>query len=153
NLTRPQQLYVSQALLGFGTTLFIGPALLFGLLRMLARGPDYFISFIVLFSITQNVGGLLGSAVLGTYQTIQAKSHTAALSEHFLAADPNVAERIAVSVATVRGALVDPTQQSTQGISLLAQATAREANVLAYNDVFALVTIVALSGALYVGWP
>src|SRR5262249_11198546 len=64
NLTRPQQLYVSQALIGFGTTLFIGPALLSGLLRMLARGPDYFVSIIVLFSITQNVGGLLGSAVL-----------------------------------------------------------------------------------------
>jgi hypothetical protein len=153
NLTRPEQLYVSQALIGFGTTLFIGPALLTGLVQMLARGPDYFVSIIVLFSITQNVGGLLGSAVLGTYQTIQVKNHTAGLYEHLLAADPNVAERIALGVATVRGALVDAAQQSAQGVSQLAQAVAREANVLAYNDVFALVTIIALIGALYVGWP
>ena len=153
NLTRPQQLYVSQALIGFGTTLFIGPALLSGLVRMLARGPDYFISIIVLFSITQNVGGLLGSAVLGTYQTIQAKSHAAALSEHLLGADPNVAGRIGLGAATVHDVVLDPAERSAQGASQLAQATAREANVLAYNDVFALVTIVALIGALYVGWP
>src|SRR5262249_46366396 len=57
NLTRPEQLYVSQALIGFGTTLFIGPALLSGLVQMLARGPEDFVSVIVLFSITQNVGG------------------------------------------------------------------------------------------------
>jgi len=153
NLTRPQQLYVSQALIGFGTTLFIGPALLSGLVQMLARGPDYFVSIIVLFSITQNVGGLLGSAVLGTYQTIQAKSHTAALSEHLLAADPNVADRIALGAATVRDVLADAAQRSAEGVSQLAQATAREANILAYNDVFALVTMVAVLGALYVGWP
>src|SRR5262249_23366161 len=152
NLTRPQQLYVSQALLGFGTTLFIGPALLYGLQRMLVRGPDYYISILVLFSITQNVGGLVGSAVLGTYQEIQAKSHAAALSEHLLAADPNVAGRIEIGAATVHDLVADLAQRSAQGVSQLAQATAQEANVLAYNDVFVLVSIVGLIGALYVGW-
>jgi hypothetical protein len=153
NLTRPQQLYVSQALLGFGTTLFIGPALLDGLQRMLVRGPDYFISVIVLFSITQNVGGLVGSAALGTYQTIQAKSHAVALSEHLLGTDPAVVERIALGAATVGAVVVDPSQRAGQGASQLAQALAQEANLLAYNDVFMLVCIVALIGALYVGWP
>ena len=153
NLTRPPQLYVSQALLGFGTTLFIGPALLSGLQRMLARGPDYFISIIVLFSVTQNVGGLVGSAALGTYQTIEAKSHAAALSEHLLGADPNVVERIQLGAAAVADVVADPAQRTGQGVSQLAQALAQEANVLAYNDVFLLVAIVALLGALYIGWP
>src|SRR4029453_7082262 len=62
NQTRPQELYLSQALLGFGTTLFIGPALAYGFLRMLEKGPTYFISLVVLFSSTQNIGGLAGSA-------------------------------------------------------------------------------------------
>src|ERR1700688_4565996 len=75
NLTRPPQLYLSQALIGFGTTLFIGPALLFGVIRMLKRGPDYLVTIVVLFSLTQNVGALLGSAILGSYQTIQARAH------------------------------------------------------------------------------
>jgi hypothetical protein len=153
NLTRPQQLYFSQALLGFGTTLFIGPALLSGFQRMLERGPDYFISIIVLFSITQNVGGLVGSAALGSYQTIQAKSHAAALSEHLLGADPNVVERIELGAAAVGDVVVDPAQRTSQGVSQLAQALAQEANVLAYNDVFVLVSVVALIGALYIGWP
>jgi len=141
------------ALLGFGTTLFIGPALLDGLQRMLVRGPDYFISTIVVFSVTQNVGGLVGSAALGTYQTIQAKNHAAALTEHLLGADPNVAERIGLGAAAVADVIVDPAQRTGQGLSQLAQALAEEANVLAYNDVFLLVAIVALIGALYIGWP
>jgi hypothetical protein len=153
NLTRPEQLYFSQALLGFGTTLFIGPALLSGFQRMLSRGPDYFISIIVLFSVTQNVGGLAGSAALGTYQTIQAKSHAAALSEDLLGAHPNVVERIGLGAAAVADVVVDPAQRTGQGVSQLAKALAQEANVLAYNDVFILVSIVALIGALYVGWP
>jgi hypothetical protein len=153
NLTRPQQLYVSQALLGFGTTLFIGPALLSGLQRMLVRGPDYFISTIVLFSVTQNVGGLVGSTALGTYQTIQAKSHAAALSEDLLGTNPNVIERIQLGSAAVADVVADPAQRTGEGVSRLAQALAQEANVLAYNDVFLLVAIVALLGALYIGWP
>jgi len=61
NQTRPQELYLSQALLGLGTTLFIGPALAFGFLRMLERGAAYFVSLVVLFSSTQNIGGLLAA--------------------------------------------------------------------------------------------
>ncbi len=47
NVTRPPELYLSQALIGFGTTLFIGPALVFGFLRMLAKGPNHLVSFVV----------------------------------------------------------------------------------------------------------
>jgi hypothetical protein len=153
SLTRPTQLYVSQALLGFGTTLFVGPALLSGISRTFARGPDSFISIIVLFSITQNIGGLAGSAVLGSYQTIMAKSHAAPLSEHLLVGDPDTAARIAFGAASVSDAVVDPALRMAQGASQLAQSLAQQANVLAYNDVFALVAVVALAGALYVGWP
>jgi hypothetical protein len=79
NLTRPPQLYLSQSLIGFGTCLFIGPALLFGFLRMLQRGPDFLVSFVVLFSTTQNVGGLAGSALLGTLQTLWTRRHAEVL--------------------------------------------------------------------------
>src|SRR5262249_44964930 len=75
NLTRPPQLYLSQSLIGFGTTLFIGPTLVFGLLRMLQKGVDHFITVVVLFSTTQNFGGLAGSALLGSYQTVFARLH------------------------------------------------------------------------------
>jgi MFS family permease len=132
NQTRPQELYLSQALLGFGTTLFIGPALAYGFLRMLEKGPTYFISLVVLFSSTQNIGGLAGSALLGSYQAIATKAHLAALSEHLVATDPQVVARI-----------------QAQGAARLFQAATREATILAFNDVFRFVALLAVAVALF----
>lgn len=152
NVTRPPQLYLSQALLAFGTTLFMGPALLYGFLRMFQRGADHLVSFIVLFSTTQNVGGLAGSALLGTYQVEAARYHAVTLSEHLVASDPQVAARIVGSAASLASAIGDPVLQGAQGAALLAQAMTREANILAYNDVFRLVAVLALLTAAYVGY-
>lgn len=133
NLTRPPQLYFSQALLGFGTTLFIGPALLYGILQVLQKGADHLVSFVVMFSTTQNIGGLLGSALLGSFQTIEARNHGAALAEHLLAQDPQVSARL-----------------QAQGAAQLGAALNREAAVLGFNDAFRLVAVVALLASLYV---
>jgi hypothetical protein len=152
NLTRPEQLYLSQSLIGFGTTLFIGPGLVYGFLRMLERGPDYFVSFVVLFSITQNVGGLAGSALLGSYQVARLRAHAGALSEHLIGADPQVAARIQSGTGALSGTLTDPAQQGAQGAGLLAQALNREATILAFNDVFALVAMLALATALFLAY-
>ncbi|MCO6763631.1 hypothetical protein KQH43_31550, partial [Streptomyces sp. EL5] len=84
-----------QAMIGFGTTLFIGPTLLFGYMRMVERGPDYMVSFVVTFSTTQNVGGLLGSALLGSLQTIWARNAAIALAGDMPGNDPFVAARLA----------------------------------------------------------
>jgi hypothetical protein len=134
NLTRPEQLYLSQALIGFGTTLFIGPALAFGILRVL-RGPEMFITTIVLFSVTQNVGGLAGSALLGSLQ-------------------------IASAQGACRGAVRAPGRRRPagrrpppDGPRPLNQALGREAGVLAYNDVFLFVAALALATAAYVALP
>jgi hypothetical protein len=149
NVTRPPQLYLSQALIGFGTTLFIGPALVFGFLRMIRKGPDHLVSFIVLFNTTQNVGGLAGSALLGTYQVMATRAHAGSLSERLTSADPQVVARIQSGAASLTGALADPAQQAAQGAALLGQALNREATVLAFGDVFRFVTAIALSAALY----
>ncbi|HMI19573.1 MAG TPA: MFS transporter [Sphingomonas sp.] len=149
NVTRPPQLYLSQALIGYGTTLFVGPALVFGFLRMMQRGPNHLVSFIVLFNVTQNVGGLAGSALLGTYQVVATRAHAGALSEHLTSADPQVVARIQAGVASLSGALTDPAQQAAQGAALLGQALNREATVLAFGDVFRFVTAIALIPALY----
>jgi hypothetical protein len=150
NLTRPPQLYFSQALIGFGTTLFIGPTLTYGMLRVLRRGPDVLVSLVVLFSITQNVGGLAGSALLGTFQTIAARAHAAALSERLMAGDPQVAARLQAGAGALSGALLDADARAAQGGGLLARAMTAEANVLAYNDVFRAVAVLALTTVSYV---
>lgn len=150
NLTRPHELYLSQALLGFGTTLFIGPALAFGFIRMIERGPEYFVSLIVTFSTTQNVGSLAGAALLGTYQVAATRAHASALTDHLVGADPQVAARIQAGAQLLSGTLTDPAQQAAQGAALLAQAQTREATVLAFNDVFSFVALLALGTAMFV---
>ena len=152
DVTRPPQLYVSQALIGFGTTLFIGPAMLYGFIQMFQRGATHLVSFVVLFSVTQNLGGLFGSAVLGTYEVIAARIHTTTLSGHLLAADPQVAARLRGGAIALSDVVTDPASQTGQGGGLLAQAMARQANVLAYNDVFRLVAGLAVATAVYVAW-
>lgn len=149
-LTRPAQLMLSQALIGFGTTLFVGPALLYGFLRMIQRGGDYLVSFVVTFSITQNVGGLMGSALLGSLQTIWARNAGNALAADMLASDPQVAARIGGGGASLAPVLVDPFQRAAQGTGLLGQAMAREAAVIAFNDTFRFVAILALATAAFI---
>lgn len=148
-LTRPAQLILSQALIGFGTTLFVGPALLYGFLRMIQRGGDHLVSFVVTFSVTQNVGGLMGSALLGSLQTIWARNASNALAADMLASDPQVAARIGGGGASLAAVLVDPAQRAAQGAGLLGQAMAREAAVIAFNDTFRFVAVLALTTAAF----
>ena len=149
NQTRPHELYLSQALLGLGTTLFMGPTLAFGFLRMLQKGPAYFISLVVLFSTTQNIGSLAGSALLGSYQVIAARSHASALAEHLVGTDPQVVARIHDGAYLLANTVTDPAHQAALGGALLAQAQAREAAVLAFNDVFRFVALLMVATAIF----
>ena len=149
NLTRPHELYLSQALLGFGTTLFIGPTLAFGFLRMMQSGPAFFVSLVVLFSTTQNIGSVAGAALLGSYQTIAVREHASALADHLVGTDPQVVARLQDGSKLLAGTVTDPAQQVGLGGALLTQAQAREAAVLAFNDVFRFVALLAVATALF----
>jgi hypothetical protein len=111
---------------------------------MMPKGPDDFISFVVLFASTQNVGGLAGSALLGSYEFSQARRHAASLAEHISLADRQVAQRLQSGAGVVSGALPDPALRSVEGAALLGQRLNAEANILAFNDVFRLVAVLAL---------
>ena len=150
DLTRPEQLYLSQSLIGFGTCLFIGPALAHGILKVLRLGADYFVTLVVIFSMTQNIGGLVGSAFLGSYQTVATRAHFQELAERMPAGDIQVADRVAGSTRALAGTVVDPVLRAEQGGSALAASMTRQATVLAFNDVFRLVWRLALATAALV---
>jgi MFS family permease len=139
SLTRPQNLYFSQALIGFAAVYFMGPTLLIGMLRAIVRGPNHMVSFSALFSITQSLGGLAGSAVLGTLQTSREKFHSLELVQSLTLTDPQVAARIQSLSGAYGRVLSDPTLRAAEGGALLSQQVTREANVLAYNDIFLIV--------------
>lgn len=149
SLTRPHDLYLSQGMLSFAAGMFLGPLLLMGVQQALKNGPAYLVSFVVLFSITQSIGGLLGPAVLGTFQVIREKQHSSQINEHINPADAVVAQRLQIQSQVYARTQTDPVLRSAQGMAQLGQAATREANVLAFNDVFRLTTTLSL---VFLGW-
>jgi MFS family permease len=143
NLTRPANLYLSQALIGFGALLFIGPAMAIGASRMLLAGPQYFITWIVVFGATQNLGGLIGSAFFGTFQAMREKFHSHSLVQEIILTDPLVAQRLSGSARAIGNVIADPALRTAEAAALLSGQVTREAHILAFNDVFLLIGVLA----------
>jgi hypothetical protein len=143
-------MYLSQALIGFAAVYFMGPTLLIGILRALAKGPNHFVSFSALFSITQSLGGLAGSALLGTMQVAREKFHSHEIVQQLTLTDPAVAARIQTLGSAYGRVLGDPALRSAEGTATLSQQVTREANVLAYNDIFLMAFVLACLTLLWI---
>jgi hypothetical protein len=148
-LTRPAQLYASQAMLAFAAAFFIAPAMLLGLAQVLQKGTQNMVSFLVVFGVGQNVGGLLGSALVGTLETWREKFHSNQLSQAITVGDPAVAQRLQQLSGAYGRVIGDPALRAQQGQALLQQQVTQQAHVLAYNDVFLLIALVAACGCLW----
>ena len=149
NLTRQSNMYLSQFLLAFGGTFFLGPTLVLGISGVLAN-PRNMVSFSVLFGITQNIGGLIGSAALGTFQVVREKFHSSHVVEHLSLIDPLVQARLQSYSASYSSVIADPSLRNSQGMRAMATAATREANVLAYNDVFMLIALIAVLTMIWI---
>ena len=149
-LTRPVNLYFSQTLLAFAAAFFIGPTMIIGFGKVLQGGGKNLISFIVVFSIGQNIGGLMGSALVGTIQTIREKYHSNQLSESINLGDPDVMLRLQQLGGAYAHTIGDAAQRQAQALKLLQQQVSQQAQVLAYNDVFLLIAAAAAVGAVWV---
>jgi MFS family permease len=149
NLTRPHDLYVSQFLVACAGGMFIGPLLLFGVNRALAEGADHMVTFIVLFSITQGVGGLAGPALFGTFQQYREREYSVLITAHTQQTDPTVALRLAIQTQVYSPVVTDPALRNALGVAALSQIATRESNVRAYNDVVVLNTVLAV---IFLAW-
>jgi len=144
-LTRPEQFFVSQALMAAASALFLPPSLVTGFGKALAKGPRYILSFMTVFIGTQTVGGMIGSAIWSTIQTLREQFHSNVIAEHMTLVDPNVAARVATYAGVYAKTLVDPALRSAEGVVMLGQAATQQANVLAYDDVFTMIFWLALA--------
>lgn len=149
SLDRPQDFFTSQFLMAVGSGIFMGPLMLIGIGQGIKNGAHFMLTAILTISITQSLGGLMGSAVLSTYQTHREHAYSAALVEQINPAHPQVAQRLQVLQQSLASTVTDPVQRAAQANALLAQTVRREAQVLAYNDVFRAVAGVALA---YLMW-
>ncbi|MGF6317931.1 MFS family permease [Pseudomonas frederiksbergensis] len=145
NLTRPRDMFVSQGLLSFAAGMFMGPLMLIGVMSALKNGPQYMVSFAVLFSLTQSIGGLAGPAAFGSFQVIREKFHSSQINGHLDPTNPVVAQRLQVQSQIYSATQTDPVLRQAQGISQLSAAASREANVLAFNDVFRVIGLLTIS--------
>ncbi|WP_369814378.1 MFS transporter [Erwinia sp. Leaf53] len=150
-LTRADNMLFSQFLLGFSTAFFIAPAMLLGIGGVVTQ-PKNLVSFVVLFGMSQNIGGLMGSALLGTFQTWREKYHSSLLADQLSLLDPNVTERLAQYNSLFASQLGDGVLLGAQSTSQLQTVATLQANVLAYNDVYLLTAAMAGVTLLWVTW-
>jgi len=146
--TRPEQMIVSQALIGFAGMLFLPPAMMAGLVSALARGPQYLLSFVIVFISTQSLGGVLGSGLFATLIDHRQAAHYAALTEQLAATDAPTAQTIAGHVAALAAQIPDATARRAQAAAQIAQDASAQATVMAYNDAYLLTALIALAAAL-----
>ncbi|MEJ8325512.1 MFS transporter [Kosakonia sacchari] len=151
SLTRPNQLMLSQFLLGFASAFFIAPAMLAGIGGVVAE-PRNLVSFSVLFGMSQNIGGLLGSAILGTFQTWREKYHSSLLADQLTTLNPLVNERLQYYSQMFQSQLGDSTLLSAQAVTQLQTVSTLEANILAYNDTYLLTASIAAATLIWILW-
>ncbi|WP_380181753.1 MFS transporter [Kalamiella sp. sgz302252] len=150
-LTRGNNMYFSQFLLGFSSTFFIAPALLLNIGSVVTQ-PKNLVSLVVLFGMSQNLGGLIGSALLGTFQVWREKYHSSLLGDQLSYLDPNVTERLAQYSGLFGNLIGDPTLLSAQSTTQLQSVATLQANVLAYNDTYLLTAGMAFITLIWVLW-
>jgi len=156
SLTRPPEMYLSQAMVAAGAAMFLPPVMSKGFAAVLAKGMPYIVNFLVIFLFTQSIGSLFASSVLGTFVVIREKFHSNVLVEHILLTDPIVAQRVSQLSAAYGKVITDKTLLNAEGLSLLSQQVTREAYVLAYNDAFYVIFLSCLAGLvvllLHLAW-
>ncbi|EJL90525.1 MFS transporter [Pantoea sp. GM01] len=148
-LTRAHNLYFSQFLLGFGSAFFLAPAMLLGIGGVVTQ-PKNLVSFSVLFGMSQNLGGLIGAAILGTFQTWREKYHSSLLGDQLSQLDPNVTERLSQYSSLFSSQLPDNVLLSAQSSAQLQAVATLQANVLAYNDTYLLTAALAFVTLIWV---
>jgi hypothetical protein len=103
----------------------------------------------VLFSTTQNVGGLGGAALLASIQAVRQRVHAEAIADSLSLGDPAVLQRLGATAERLGPYIGDPSATTAQASAQLGQALQAQAAVLAFNDTFWVVSLLALALAAF----
>jgi MFS family permease len=149
SLTRPADLYFSQTLLAVGYSLFFAASALFGFVPVIREGGKNIVTFIAAFTLAHFLGSLLSSAWISTYLADRQQLHFAALTQQLQGTDALVATRLAQLGGSVARYVTDASAREMQGVSLLTQTVWRESLVLAYNDVFQILSAIGVGVLIF----
>lgn len=78
----PSNLYLGQFLIAFASVFFIGPLMVNGIILGYARRINHLVTFAAIFTFSQGVFGLLGSAIIGFFIQTQTMQHMQNLLNH-----------------------------------------------------------------------
>ncbi len=149
--SRVPQFLVSQGIVAFATTMFIGPSFIFGLSRVIAEGGAKMTSFVALFGITQAIGTLAGTAFVQSYLFYSQQLHLADFASQVPKSSALVAQVFFDAARRYGATIADPALRSGEAAMTFAQQTLLTARVAAYNDVFFAISVIALVAAAVVG--
>ncbi|WP_131669116.1 MFS transporter [Psychrobacter pygoscelis] len=144
----PEMFYLSQFIIAFAAIYFMGPMVFEGMFRAIANGPAYIISFSVIFSISQTVGGLAGAAAIQAFTTIRTQSHYLDMISTMNWGDPVLSAQIKGATSAMMPMTPDITQASTIAGGQILQGIRREAMVAAYNDLFLIIALASTLTAI-----
>jgi MFS family permease len=148
-LTRVAEVYFSQSLLALAASMFFAASIMVGFGKIAAEGMKNAVSFFGVFPAAQILGSLLGTAWIATFVADRQEHNFAVLAERLSMADPQVAARVSQLAGSVAGVVPERAERAIQGVSLLAQQTTREAYVIAYNELFQLMAVIAVGLILW----
>jgi DHA2 family multidrug resistance protein len=97
-----------------------------------------------IFSLTRQLGGSVGVALLATLLQDRQAFHRTVLVEKLGAADPNVLARVAGLQAGLAGRGLDPTAAHAGALKLLSGSVDVQAAVMSFNDTFWLTAVLFL---------
>lgn len=147
--TRPEQMLISQAMIGFAGMLFMPPAMMAGLMAALKKGPNYLLSFVIVFLSTQSIGGVIGGGIFNTLVNWRQAFHLQALNEQITTTTPLLSAELARGMAALAPQITDMAAQRAQAVAQIAQEASRQAFVMAYNDLYFLIFLIASAGLFF----
>ncbi|MDN5694774.1 MAG: MFS transporter [Psychrobacter sp.] len=139
----PYMFYVSQFMIAFAAVYFMGPMVFEGMFRAIANGPAYIISFSVIFSISQTIGGLAGAAAIQAFTTIRTQIHYADMVGSLNLGDPALMAQVAGAGRILSTQITDANQANVAAMGQVLQGIQRQATVAAYADLFFLMATIA----------
>lgn len=139
----PYMFYVSQFMIAFAAVYFMGPMVFEGMFRAIANGPAYIISFSVIFSISQTIGGLAGAAAIQAFTTIRTQIHYADMVGSLNLGDPALMAQVADAGRMLSTQITDANQANVAAMGQVLQSIQRQATVAAYADLFFLMATIA----------
>jgi hypothetical protein len=113
--------------------------------------PRNLVSFSVLFGMSQNIGGLLGS-YSRHLPDLAGEFHSSQLADQLTTLNPLITERLQQYSQMYQSQIGDSTLLNVQATTLLQNAATLQANILAYNDTYLLTAAISAATLVWVFW-